>query len=346
MPDVMGTMDIAFPHLGIYLKDVPKIIQIGNFTIAWYGVILAASMLLAIALAARVGKMTGQNPDVYWDVSVEMIIFCILGARIYYVIFFWDSYKDNPIQILNLRGGGLAIYGGVIAGVLTLCLYSRRKHLNLLQVLDTAAYGLVFGQIIGRWANFMNREVFGRYTDSLFAMRIPAVMVRERDIDETIRAHMAAGTNYIQVHPTFLYESLWNLGLLALLFFMMKRKRFHGEITLLYFFGYGIGRAWIEAIRTDQLYIGHTTIPVSLVLGLAMAACSLVLWLTAMARIRNGSLAPLRSAPQETSAPQIAPQEAEAPHIAPLAADAPHIAPREAETLHSAPREAEEGTDQ
>ncbi len=295
MPDIMGTMDIAFPHLGIYLKDVPKIIQIGSFTIAWYGVILAASMLLGIALAAKVGKMTGQNPDIYWDVSVEMIIFCILGSRTYYVIFFWDSYKDNLIQIFNLRGGGLAIYGGVIAGVLTLCLYSRRKKLNLFQVLDTAAYGLVLGQITGRFANFMNREVFGRYTDSLFAMRIPAVMVRERDIDETIRAHMAAGTNYIQVHPTFLYESLWNLGLLILLFFLMKRKRFHGEITLIYFFVYGIGRAWIEAIRTDQLYIGHTGIPVSLALGLAMAAVSFLIWLVCMIRIKKGVFVPFSS---------------------------------------------------
>ena len=200
----MGDMDIAFPNLGIYLKNVPKTIMIGNFGIALYGVVIAIGMILGLTLAARIAKKTGNDPDVIWDLAAPLLIFSIIGARIYYVIFMWDFYKDDPIQILNLRGGGLAIYGGIIAGVLTLYIYCRVKKQKFPLVLDFVIYGLLVGQILGRWGNFFNREVFGEYTNNLFAMRIPAVMVRERDISASIAAHMTAGTNYIQVHPTFL----------------------------------------------------------------------------------------------------------------------------------------------
>lgn len=290
MPDMMGDFDIAFPHLGIYLHNVPKTIYIGSFGIALYGIVIAAGMLLGLILAAHIARKTGQNAETYWDLAIWLIIFSIVGARIYYVIFMWDNYKDDPLQIFNLRGGGLAIYGGVIAGVITVCVYCRIHKLKVTKVLDTAAYGLVLGQIIGRWGNFFNREVFGEYTDSLFAMRIPVVMVRERDISENIANHIADGTNYIQVHPTFLYEGLWNLALLIIMLIYLRHKKFDGEITLLYFAGYGIGRAWIEYIRTDQLYITGTSIPVSMVLGIAMAAISIVLDITARARIRRRSI--------------------------------------------------------
>ncbi|MBR3366197.1 MAG: prolipoprotein diacylglyceryl transferase, partial [Lachnospiraceae bacterium] len=152
---------------------------------------------------------------------------------------------------------------------------------------DDCVYGLVLGQIIGRWGNFFNREVFGEYTDSLLAMRIPVSMVRERDISPLIAAHMSETTNYIQVHPTFLYEGLWNLGLLIIMLLLLRKKRFDGEMGLLYFGGYGLGRAWIEAIRTDQLYISGTKIPVSMVVGLAMAAGSLAIWLIASAAYKK-----------------------------------------------------------
>ena len=271
----MGDMDIAFPNLGIYLKNVPKTIMIGNFGIALYGVVIAIGMILGLTLAARIAKKTGNDPDVIWDLAAPLLIFSIIGARIYYVIFMWDFYKDDPIQILNLRGGGLAIYGGIIAGVLTLYIYCRAKKQKFPLVLDFVIYGLLVGQILGRWGNFFNREVFGEYTNNLFAMRIPAVMVRERDISASIAAHMTAGTNYIQVHPTFLYEGMWNLALLILLYLYLEHKKFDGEIALLYFAGYGIGRAWIESIRTDQLYITGTSIPVSLALGIVMAVVSI-----------------------------------------------------------------------
>ena len=281
----MGDMDIAFPNLGIYLRNVPKTIMIGNFSIALYGIVIGLGMILGLSLAARVAKKTGHDPDVIWDLAAPLLIFGIMGARIYYVIFMWDYYKDDPIQILNLRGGGLAIYGGIIAGVLTLYIYCRIKKQKFPLILDFVIYGLLVGQIMGRWGNFFNREVFGEYTNNLLAMRIPVSMVRERDISPLIAAHMSEGTNYIQVHPTFLYEGMWNLALLVLLLLYREHKRFDGEIALLYFAGYGIGRAWIESIRTDQLYITGTKIPVSMVLGIVMAIAAIAANLVIRSRL-------------------------------------------------------------
>lgn len=289
MPDMMEKMDIAFPHLGIYLKDVPQSITIGSFSIALYGICIAAAMLAGILLAAHMAKKTGWDPNIIWDISIWLIIFAIIGARLYYVIFFWDAYKDNPLQIFNLRAGGLAIYGGIIACVIVVFVYCKVKKVNPFRLLDTAAYGLVLGQIIGRWGNFFNREVFGGYTDSLLAMRLPVAMVRSRDITETVASHIAQGTNYIQVHPTFLYEGLWNLGLLILMLLWTGHKKFEGEITLLYFFGYGIGRAWIEYIRTDQLYITGTKIPVSIVVSVIMIVFSVLMDIYARKRLADGT---------------------------------------------------------
>ena len=287
MAEMMGEMDIAFPNLGIYLTNVPKTIMIGSFGIAIYGVVIAIGMLLGLTLSSKVAARTGQDPDVIWDLGPALLLFSVLGARIYYVIFMWDMYKDDPLQIFNLRGGGLAIYGGIIAGFITIYVYCKVKKQKFPLVLDTVMYGLLVGQILGRWGNFFNREVFGEYTDNLLAMRIPVSMVRERDISASIAAHMTEGTNYIQVHPTFLYEGLWNLALLIFLLLYLKHKRFDGEIALLYFAGYGIGRAIIESIRTDQLYITGTTIPVSMALGIAMAVVSIAADIVIRAKMRK-----------------------------------------------------------
>ena len=283
----MGEMDIAFPNLGIYLTNVPKTIMIGNFGIALYGIVIGLGMILGLTLSANVAKKTGHDPDVIWDLAAPLLIFGIMGARIYYVIFMWDFYKDDPIQILNLRGGGLAIYGGIIAGLLTIYIFCKVRKQKFPLILDFVMYGLLVGQIMGRWGNFFNREVFGEYTNNLLAMRIPVSMVRERDISASIAAHMAEGTNYIQVHPTFLYEGMWNLAILVFLLFYLERKKFDGEIALLYFAGYGIGRALIESIRTDQLYITGTAIPVSMVLGLVMAAAAICAELVIRLRIAS-----------------------------------------------------------
>ncbi|MCM1127131.1 MAG: prolipoprotein diacylglyceryl transferase [Lachnospiraceae bacterium] len=269
-------MDIAFPNMGIYLRNVPKSFSVFGFEIALYGVIIGIGVIAGIMMAARWAKVTGQDPEVYWDFSIYAVIFSIIGARIYYVVFEWDNYKNNLLSILNLREGGLAIYGGVIAAFTTLFIYAKLKKQNAFRMADTGVLGLILGQAIGRWGNFTNREVFGQYTDNLFAMRLPIDMVRSIDISESLAEHIAEGTNYIQVHPTFLYESLWNLGLLILMLLYYKHKKFEGEIALLYLGGYGLGRAWIEGIRTDQLFIPGTQVPVSQVLAIVLCVSSIL----------------------------------------------------------------------
>lgn len=270
MQDVMDIKDIAFPHLGIYLRNVPKSFSIFGFEIALYGVIIGIGVLCGVLLAAHVAKKEKLDADIIWDFAIYAIIFSIIGARIYYVIFSWDMYRDNLINIFNLRAGGLAIYGGVIAAFITLWVYCKIKKQSFLQIADICVPGLVLGQVIGRWGNFTNREVFGEYTDSLLAMRLPMDAVRSSDISEKIAANIVEGTNYIQVHPTFLYESLWNLALLVLMLWYRKHKRFEGEQWLLYLGGYGLGRAWIEGIRTDTLFLPHTTIAVSQLLAVVL----------------------------------------------------------------------------
>ena len=200
-------------------------------------------------------------------------------GRIYYVVFSWDQYKNDLLSIFNLRRGGLAIYGAVIAAFITLFVYSRIKKLSPYQIGDCGVYGLILGQTLGRWGNFFNREVFGGYTDSLFAMRLPVDAVRPWDITQSQLDGMAlmGDVNFIQVHPTFLYESVWNLGILAMMLLYHKRKKYHGQMCLFYLGGYGIGRFVIEGIRTDRLLIPGTQIAVSQLLGLILFIFSIVL---------------------------------------------------------------------
>ncbi len=289
MPDIMGKMDIAFPNLGLYLKDVPKNFTIFGFTIALYGVIIGLGFLIALLIIARVAKWTDQNPDDYWDMAIYVIIFSIIGARAYYVFFAWDYYKDNPISVFNIRNGGLAIYGGVLAGFATIYIYTRIRKKSFLKMADTVMFGLVFGQLLGRWGNFTNREAFGEYTDGLFAMRLPLEMVRSGEITELMKAHMVEGTNYVQVSPTFLYESMWNLCLLIILFLYCKHKKFDGEIVLLYLGGYGLGRAWIEGLRTDQLIMHTTGLPVSQMLAICLVIFAVVMDVITRIRLKKNA---------------------------------------------------------
>ena len=272
----MDLMDIAFPNLGIYLKNVPKSFEVFGFTIALYGVIIGIGVIAGILMTARQAKVSGQNPDLYWDFSIYAVIFSVIGARIYYVIFNWDRYRNDLMSIINTREGGMAIYGGVIAAFLTAFIYARVKKQNFFLLVDTGVVGLALGQAIGRWGNFTNREVFGEYTDNLLAMRLPIAAVRASDISESIAAHVTEGVNYIQVHPTFLYESLWNLALMFLMIAYFKHRKFDGEGALLYLGSYGLGRAWIEGIRTDQLFIPGTELPVSQVLAIVLLIGSVI----------------------------------------------------------------------
>lgn len=267
MQQIMDAGDIAFPHLNIYLNNVPKTFSVFGFEVAYYGLIIGIAVLLGVLLAVHQAKVTGQDPDLYWDFALYAIVFSIIGARVYYVVFSWDNYKDDLLSIFNTRGGGLAIYGAVIGAFLTAFIYCRVKKVSFLRLCDTGVVGLILGQVIGRWGNFMNREAFGEYTDNLFAMRLPIEAVRQHEISETMWAHVTEGVNYIQVHPTFLYESMWNLVLLCLLLLYWKHKKFEGEIAILYFGGYGLGRCMIEGLRTDQLLLPHTNLAVSQILA-------------------------------------------------------------------------------
>lgn len=266
----MNVNDIFFPNLNIYLHDVPKGFSVFGFWIALYGVIIAIGMMLGVALAVYDRRSRGLSDEPIWDLALVGIPSGIVGARIYYVIFAWQFYKDDPVQIFNLRQGGLAIYGGVIGAFIAILIYSRVKKQDMLELWDSVALGFLIGQALGRWGNFFNREVFGGYTDNIFAMRLPIDAVRARDISDGLQATIEAGQDFIQVHPTFLYESTWNLALLLILFIYRRHKAFSGEIFFLYIAGYGIGRFWIESIRTDQLYITGTTVPVSMVLAACM----------------------------------------------------------------------------
>ena len=258
--------DLKFVNLGITVEHMVNDISVFGFRIAFYGIIIGIGMILGTYLAAKDAERRGLGEDAVYDFIVWGIIVGIIGARLYYVFFQWDSYKDNLLQILNLRAGGLAIYGGVIGGILTLVVWCRLKKKKFFEMADSLVLALLVGQILGRWGNFFNCEAFGRYTESLFAMRIRRAIVNPIMIDEELLNHLIIenGTEYIQVHPTFLYESCWNLCLLLfILFFWRKHQAFTGEIFLAYIAGYGLGRFWVEALRTDSLLIPGTNLAVS-----------------------------------------------------------------------------------
>ena len=264
--------DLSFVNLGITIEHMKNSISVFGFRIAFYGIIIGIGMLAGIWVAQSDAKRRGQDPDIYLEFALYAIIFSIIGARLYYVIFSWDNYKDDLLQIFNLRAGGLAIYGGVIGAVLTLIVFTRVRKLSFLSMADSGCLGLITGQIIGRWGNFFNCEAFGGFTDSLFAMRIKRSIVNPSMISQDLLNHLIVenGVEYIQVHPTFLYESLWNLGVLLFMLWYRKRKRFDGEMLAIYFMGYGLGRCWIEGLRTDQLILFGTGIPVSQALSMLL----------------------------------------------------------------------------
>ena len=275
----MNESTILFPNLGITLPSVGRSVSIFGFEIAYYGIVIAFAMLLGIGLITKVAQKTGQDKDVYVDLSLVTIVCSVIGARIYYVAFSWDDYKNDLLQIFHIRGGGLAIYGGVLAGILTVAVFARVKKQSFWKLTDVAVTGLALGQAIGRWGNFFNREAFGGYTDNLLAMALPKAAVRAGEITSQMLAHSKVidGVEFIQVHPTFLYESLWNIGLLLLLLFVTAKKKFDGQVFLTYLAGYGMGRFFIEGLRTDQLLIPGMQIPVSQALSFVLVLVAVIL---------------------------------------------------------------------
>ncbi|MCR5346064.1 MAG: prolipoprotein diacylglyceryl transferase [Lachnospiraceae bacterium] len=280
---------INFPNIGIHLNYVGKSFFIGKLEIAFYGVCIALAVLAGIAMACYEAKRSGQNPETYMDLAIYEVVFSVIGARLYYVIFKWDYYGKHPADIINIRGGGLAIYGAVIAAIITAFIYGKVKKVSFPLLTDTAGLGLVLGQIIGRWGNFFNREAFGGYTNNLLAMQLPVSAIRDNEITPLMEANSVVidGIKFVQVHPTFLYEGLWNLGVFILMNAFKRHKAFNGEVFLWYLGGYGIGRFWIEGLRTDQLQIGSTGIAISQVLGITLFVAALITDIAVRIRLRK-----------------------------------------------------------
>ena len=263
MPTMMRDAAISFPLLGNWSIDPSASFTLFGRTFYWYGVIIAVGFILAMLYCARHCRRCGIEPDTLYDFLIWMIPLAIIGARLYYVIFQWSDYRGHPIDALKIWEGGLAIYGGVIAGLLTGIIWCRKKKIPFGAMADVCAPGLLIGQCIGRWGNFMNREAHGAVTEAFLKMGLQD----------------AAGV-VTYYHPTFLYESVWNLiGFIGLHLFSKKRK-FDGEVFLLYVAWYGLGRAWIEGLRTDSLYLFSTGIRVSQLVAIVsfLAAAGILAW--------------------------------------------------------------------
>lgn len=254
--------EISFPSLGIHLNPSRVAFYIDNKGIYWYGIIIALGFLLAVLYACRRSDQFGLTQDNIIDMLLWAVPLAVIGARAYYCFFSWDMYRDDPIRVLYIWEGGLAIYGGVIGAVIGLLISTKMKKIKTTAMLDIGGLGLLIGQSIGRWGNFINREAFGEMTDSFLRMGL-------KDLNGNV-------TYY---HPTFLYESLWNaLGLLLLHFYSKKRK-YDGQIFIMYVGWYGLGRVMIEGLRTDSLYVLGTNLRVSqLVAGLCAVVAAVLLF--------------------------------------------------------------------
>ena len=250
---------ISFPGLGISLNP-SRGLTLGSFTIHWYGVIIALGLCLAVVYAYRRCKSFGISEDDLLDGVLWVTPFAIVCARAYYCVFSWEMYADNPISVLYIWEGGLAIYGGVIGAAVGTLVFCLVKKIKPAAVLDLVSLGFLIGQSIGRWGNFFNREAFGSETESFLRMGL---------------THTSGYTIY--VHPTFLYESLWNLVGFLFLHRLAKNRKYDGQTALQYLAWYGAGRAVIEGLRTDSLYIPGTGIRVSQLLGILCCAVSLVI---------------------------------------------------------------------
>ena len=247
-------MEINFPNLGIYLDHVGKNISIFGFSIAYYGIVIVTGMMIAIWIAQREAKRTGQNPEQYLDLAMIGIAAGILGARIYYVIFAWDYYKDDLLSIFNIRQGGLAIYGGIIGAFVFGGLACKWRGVPVLPMFDLTAMGFLLGQGCGRWGNFFNQEAFGCNTTLPWGMYSEATRAYLMSSTVTVPKGVVIDPN-LPVHPTFLYESIWCFVGFFLLFRYIKKRKFNGDITLRYLIWYGAGRFWIEGLRTDSLML-------------------------------------------------------------------------------------------
>ncbi len=246
---------VSFPGLGWEFSFSSVAFHIGSKPIYWYGILIAAGVLLAVLYAVKRAPQFFVTADDITDMLLFALPIGIVCARLYYVAFEWEQYKDNPAEIIAIWHGGLAIYGGIIGGIITILVFCRVRRLYAPDMLDVVANSVVIGQALGRWGNFFNCEAFGSRTG------VPWRMVIDRDLEQ-------ARTLLLGNHPTFFYESAWNaLGLLVMHLFS-KKRRYRGEVFLLYLVWYGIGRFFIEGLRTDSLYLWGTDLRVSQLVAL------------------------------------------------------------------------------
>lgn len=232
---------IYFPGLEIGPLKIKETIEIFGFSIHWYGIIIAIGIAIAFFYGMKICEEHGVSKDNITDVLLYGLPVSIVCARIYYVVFNWEEY-DNFLDVFKIWNGGIAIYGAVVGACLSTYIYCKTKKINFLKVFDVGAFGLLIGQIFGRWGNFVNAEAFGAPTTLPWGMQIAEI------------------SKNIAFHPTFLYESLWNLGVFILLVLRRKKRTFDGEMFLSYIILYGLGRFWIEGLRTDSLYLGNIRI--------------------------------------------------------------------------------------
>lgn len=278
---------LSFPALGLEFELNRVAFSVGGRPVYWYGIIIALAFLAAASYVLTRTRAFGLDNDRVMDVILGAVVLGIIGARLYYVAFEWDTYAKNPISIINIREGGIAIYGGIIGGAIAMAVMCKWRAVKLLPMLDLAAGGLFIGQAIGRWGNFVNMEAFGSNTTVVWGMTSPSIswylsrnMSRLSQIGVTVDPGMP-------VHPTFLYESLWCfLGFLAIAWFT-NRRRFDGELILIYLGWYGLGRFFIEGLRTDSLMLG--TMRISQIVALLCVLAS-VLWLSlTLSKIRRSN---------------------------------------------------------
>ena len=251
--------EISFPSLGLTLNP-PRGFDIGPLSIHYYGLIIAIGLVLAVVYCSKRASQFGLDEDTLLDGVLWVTPVAVICARIYYCAFSWVLYADNPISVLYIWEGGIAIYGSVIGAILGVIVFCKVKKLRITAVLDLVSLGFLIGQFIGRWGNFMNREAFGAETDSFLRMGL-----------------MKASTGEITYyHPTFLYESLWNFVGFVILHFLSKKRKYDGQVALGYLVWYGLGRAFIEGLRTDSLYIGPFRVSQLLAAGSCVIALALL----------------------------------------------------------------------
>ena len=257
----MNYTTISFPSLGISL-DPPRTFSLGPVTLHLYGLVIAVGLLLAVLYSLRRCKQFGLKQDDLLDGVLWVTPFAIICARAYYVAFTWEAYADNPISALYIWEGGIAIYGGVLGAVLGIAILCKVKKLKFAAVMDLVLLGFLIGQSMGRWGNFFNREAFGAPTNSFLRMGL----------------FNSATGQWEYYHPTFLYESVWNLAGLVLLHFWSKKRRYDGQIALGYVAWYGLGRAWIEGLRMDSLYWGDFRVSQVLAAASCLVATAVLIY--------------------------------------------------------------------